>query len=194
MTDPLIALRRRVDEAERELQQALAAWHAEAAETVQTRLHRLSAEFRAEQRRLRRGLLAHLASIGLLMWLTAPFIYALIIPMLLTDLFTTVYQRVCFPIYGIPRVSRRDYVVLDRHRLPYLNALEKLNCLYCGYANGVIAYAREIASRTEQYFCPIKHATPPGAPHARYANFVDYADAQAYRERQAQLRKTAGEP
>jgi hypothetical protein len=106
----------------------------------------------------------------------------------------TIYQRVCFPIYGVPRVRRSDYVVLDRHLLPYLNVLEKLNCLYCGYANGVIGYAREIASRTEQYFCPIKHATPPSGVHARYARFVEYADAQAYRDRIDELSKTAGDP
>ena len=28
---------------------------------------------------------------------------------------------------------------------------KKLNCVYCGYANGVIGHAREIAARTEQY-------------------------------------------
>lgn len=35
------------------------------------------------------------------------------------------------------------------------------------YANGVLTYAQEIASRTEQYWRPVKHATDPAAPHAR---------------------------
>jgi hypothetical protein len=76
---------------------------------------------------------------------------ALVLPLVLVDLFTTLYQRVCFPVYGIGRVRRDDYVIIDRHLLGYLNLLEKLHCVYCGYA-------REFASRTEQYFCPIKHA------------------------------------
>jgi hypothetical protein len=50
-------------------------------------------------------------------------------------------------------------------------------CVYCGYANGVIAYARKIASRTEQYWCPIKHALRIRDPHVRYAQFLEYGDA-----------------
>ena len=66
----------------------------------------------------------------------------------------------CFPIYGIERVQRRRYFAIDRHTLAYLNAIEKANCLYCSHANGVIAYVREVAARTEQYWCPIKHCQP----------------------------------
>ena len=66
-----------------------------------------------------------------------------------------------------------DDLVFDRHRLGYLNAIEKVHCVYCGYANGLVAYAREIAARTEQYFCPIKHAAPIAAPHDRYHLFAD---------------------
>lgn len=194
VSDKLAALRQRIDDAERDLDQAIADWRLQARETVQTGIATLSAEVLAEQQKLRRGLLAHIRSIGLLYWLTAPFIYALIVPILLTDLFTTIYQTVCFPVYGVAKVRRADYVVIDRHHLAYLNALEKLNCAYCGYANGVIAYTREIASRTEQFFCPIKHATPASGTHARYARFVTYADAQAYRDRLEHLRRTAGEP
>jgi hypothetical protein len=114
--------------------------------------------------------------------LTAPFIYAVIVPLLGLDLFVTVYQAVCFPVYGIPKVRRRDYLVLDRHHLAYLNAMEKLNCAYCAYANGLISYAREIASRTEQYWCPIKHARRVIGAHPRYALFEDYGDADGYRK------------
>lgn len=31
----------------------------------------------------------------------------------------------------------RPYVVFDRRHLAYLNAIEKLNCAYCEYGNGV---------------------------------------------------------
>jgi hypothetical protein len=112
--------------------------------------------------------------------LTAPFIYALIVPFVLLDLFLTVYQATCFRAYGIPKVRRRDYLIFDRHHLGYLNALEKLNCAYCSYGNGVIAYAREIAARTEQYWCPIKHARRLQGSHSRYRDFVQFGDAEAY--------------
>ena len=114
--------------------------------------------------------------------LTAPFIYALIIPFVLLDLFVTVYQFICFPIYGIPKVRRSNYLVFDRHHLAYLNILEKLNCAYCSYGNGLIAYVREIASRTEQYWCPIKHARRLIGAHARYAVFADYGDADGFKK------------
>ena len=94
----------------------------------------------------------------------------------------------CFPIYGIARVRRSVYIVIDRQHLAYLNAIEKFNCMYCGYANGVLAYVREIAGRTEQYWCPIRHAVRVRAPHAHYRAFVDYGDAKGYRQRLRVLR------
>lgn len=120
--------------------------------------------------------------------LTAPVIYGLIVPMVLLDLFVMIYQAVCFPVYRIPKVRRRGYLVFDRQSLAYLNALEKLNCAYCSYANGLFGYVREIAARTEQYWCPIKHARRLVAPHARYADFVAYGDAEAYHRKLEELR------
>jgi hypothetical protein len=116
---------------------------------------------------------------------TAPFIYALIVPLLLLDLSVTIYQFVCFPAYGITKVRRRDYLIFDRHHLAYLNTLEKINCAYCSYANGLIAFVREIAARTEQHWCPIKHARRAITTHEQYRRFVDYGDADAYRQRLA---------
>lgn len=120
--------------------------------------------------------------------LTAPVIYGLIVPLVLLDLAVTLYQRICFPVYGIPRVPRRDFIVIDRHHLAYLNALQKLNCVYCGYANGLIAYVREIASRTEAYWCPIKHAARVRGAHERYDDFMDYGDEDRFIEKWAQIR------
>jgi hypothetical protein len=111
--------------------------------------------------------------------LTGPFIYALIIPLVLMDVCVCIYQTLCFPIYKIAKVRRADYLVFDRHHLPYLNALEKINCAYCSYANGIIAYAREIAARTEMYWCPIKHARRLITDHGHYAAFADFGDANA---------------
>lgn len=123
------------------------------------------------------------------MLLTAPLIYAGWIPFLLLDLFVTLYQAICFPIYGITKAKRGDYLVFDREGLKYLNAIEKFNCFYCSYCNGVAAFAREIAARTEQYWCPIKHARRLRAPHERYPQFFDYGDAEAYRLGLERLRK-----
>ena len=101
--------------------------------------------------------------------------------MLLLDLFLTIYQAICFRVYHIAKVKRSEYVVLDRGDLPYLNILEKFNCMYCGYANGLLGWAREIAARTEQFFCPIKHARRILAAHDLYPGFFEYGDAESYR-------------
>jgi hypothetical protein len=112
--------------------------------------------------------------------LTAPIIYSLLIPVALLDVFISAFQAICFPIYKIPKVRRRDYLVFDRHHLAYLNVIEKINCAYCSYANGVIAFAREVAARTEVYWCPIKHARRVLGPHPYYQNFADFGDADAF--------------
>jgi hypothetical protein len=145
----------------------------------------------AKHRLLKSRLLSYTLGARPAMILTAPMIYALIIPVLLLDLFVAVYQFVCFPVYGIPRVRRSDYLAFDREHLAYLNALEKLNCAYCAYANGVFAYVREVGSRTEQYWCPIKHARRVLGVHARYGSFVDYGDGDAYRHELEHLREEA---
>jgi hypothetical protein len=113
--------------------------------------------------------------------LTMPIIYSVGLPLVLLDLWTTLYQWVCFPIYGIARVHRGAYFAIDRHRLAYLNTIEKANCLYCSYANAVIAYVREVTARTEHYWCPIKHARRVRGAHAHYHRFFEYGDARGYR-------------
>lgn len=119
--------------------------------------------------------------------LTAPVIYSLIVPIALLDLSVMAYQAICFPVYRIPKVRRRDYLVFDRHHLAYLNAIEKFNCAYCSYANGAIAFVREVASRTEVYWCPIKHARRVLGPHPHYQGFADFGDAEGYRTKIRQL-------
>ncbi|NCU20300.1 hypothetical protein EOM89_06085 [Candidatus Falkowbacteria bacterium] len=146
------------------------------------------AEVRARHRAAQIRLGTFLRNTPVLVMLTVPVIYALLIPFVLLDLFVTVYQAVCFPIYGIAKVRRRDYIAIDRHQLAYLNAVQKLNCVYCGYCNGLTAYVREIAGRTEQYWCPIKHARRVKGTHDHYARFPDYGDAETYQARLQALR------
>ena len=106
----------------------------------------------------------------------------------------TLYQSICFRIYGISRVPRRRYFAVDRHKLAYLNGIERLHCTFCSYANGLIAYVREVAARTEQYWCPIKHARAIPAPHGRYHLFFEYGDAERYRGDLEPLRDTLRRP
>lgn len=141
-----------------------------------------SNEIKREHRRLKTFLVRYVLHSRILAILTAPFIYAVIIPFVLLDLFVSVYQAVCFPVYGIPKARRRDYIAIDRNKLRYLNALEGINCMHCSYGNGVLAYAVEIAGRTEQHWCPIKHARRVQNAHDRYSHFLPYGDAHAYRE------------
>ncbi|HDZ61973.1 MAG TPA: hypothetical protein ENH40_02355 [Nitrospirae bacterium] len=121
--------------------------------------------------------------------LVAPVIWFCIVPTVIMDLSATIYQLICFPVYNIPKVRRDDYIVIDRHALAYLNALEKFNCVYCGYVNGLIAYIQEIVARTEQYFCPIKHASAVGDIHSRYKNFLEYGDAEGYKKNMDKIRR-----
>jgi hypothetical protein len=124
--------------------------------------------------------------------LTGPIIYSMIIPLLITDFFVTFFQLTCFPIYGIKKVRRSDYIVYDRQQLNYLNFIEKFHCTYCAYGNGMIAYVSEVIARTEQYFCPIKHARKILGTHSRYARFLEYGDAENYEEKLEEYRKALG--
>jgi len=121
--------------------------------------------------------------------ITAPLIYSCIVPAIFMDAVVSVYQAICFRVYDIPRVNRGEYIVVDRHSLQYLNPVEKLNCVYCGYFNGLVAYTQEIASRTEQYWCPIKHARKLAAIHSRYHKFIEYGDGADYQNRLVALRR-----
>jgi hypothetical protein len=112
--------------------------------------------------------------------LTAPIIYSLIIPLVLLDIFMSIYQAICFPIYGIPKVRRSDYLVFDRLMLDYLNGIQKINCAFCSYGNGILAFGHEVAARSEQYWCPIKHAKKVRGVHSRYPVFTDFGDGEQY--------------
>ena len=120
--------------------------------------------------------------------LSAPFIYSMIVPFVILDLSITIYQQICFSLYRIKKVNRSAFIIIDRYRLKHLNSIEQFNCVYCGYGNGVIAYTREVASRTEQYWCPIKHARKVVGRHSRYHDFIDFGDAENYHQRLAEYR------
>lgn len=146
------------------------------------------ADVLARHREARESLSSFLSKTRLMVVLTAPVIYSLILPFLLLDLFVSVYQAVCFPVYGIPKVPRRDFIVIDRQHLGYLNGLQKLNCVYCAYANGLIGWVREVASRTEAYWCPIKHSRRMADPHLLYPGFIEFGDEREFEQRLSEIR------
>jgi hypothetical protein len=182
MNPHIVALTEKIRILEAELEAELAQRRAELRVGLEKGRAFFEEEILRRHRELRTRLSTYVLNARLLVILTAPVIYALIVPLVLLDLFVTIYQAVCFPVYGIPKARRRDYLVFDRHHLAYLNALEKLNCAYCSYANGLIAYVREIGGRTEQYWCPIKHARRVIGAHPQYPVFEDYGDVEGYRK------------
>jgi hypothetical protein len=156
-------------------------------------VHRKRVKFetatRLKHKHLKTRLLAYIRDARISVVLTAPIIYCCVLPALLLDIIVSIYQAICFPIYDIPKVRRSDYLVVDRQFLSYLNIIEKINCTACGYFNGVIAFVQEVAARTEQYWCPIKHARKVATIHGRYKNFIDYGDAENYKERFGDVRR-----
>lgn len=87
----------------------------------------------------------YIFSVQLRHLISAPFIYVMIVPAIILDLFLLMYQHICFRLYRIPLVERKKYIIYDRHHLSYLNRMQKFNCLYCSYVNGLFSYAVEIA-------------------------------------------------
>ena len=121
--------------------------------------------------------------------ISTPFIWMCIVPALLMDITVSLYQAICFPLYNIPKVKRQDYIVFDRQYLDYLNIIEKFNCAYCSYINGLFGYLQEIGGRTEQFWCPIKHAKRINQLHSRYQKFIEYGDAKSYQVKHEAIRQ-----
>lgn len=184
MATPIDELLERLHSLEAQLDQEYTALREEMAQ----RKRELAERFVELQRQQRVGLWRYLRGSRWSVILTAPIIYAGWPVFALLDGFITLYQALCFPIYGIAQVKRREYLVFDRVDLPYLNAIEAFNCFYCSYGNGVLAYAREVAARTEQYWCPIKHARRVRDAHAHYPAFFEHGDAETFRAGLQRLR------
>jgi len=176
------ALLQRIEELQAELEQELRVKREDLEFTIRQRKVSFTREVKEKQREFLKKWLNYVYDSGPLIILTIPIIWGALIPCVILDIAVTVYQFICFPIYGIPFARRRDYVVIDRQHLGYLNWLEKMNCMYCGYFNGVLAYVREVAARTEQYWCPVRHARPVKSVHGHYRGFFEYGDAKGYRE------------
>ncbi|MFC1768834.1 hypothetical protein ACFLZX_03650 [Nanoarchaeota archaeon] len=113
--------------------------------------------------------------------LSAPIVYLQIIPLIILDVFIEIYHRTCFRLYRIPLIRRSKYIRVDRHRLKYLSPFEKINCAYCGYANGLLQYSAKIAGETEKYWCGIKHdKNEDFVEPSHHKDFLEYDDEKNF--------------
>ena len=116
--------------------------------------------------------------------LVTPIVSSLIIPLLILDIWIEIYHRVCFPLYKIPLVKRGTYIQIDRYKLKYLNWIQKIYCMYCGYATGVLRYWVAIAAETELYWCGIKHKkNAKFVEPSHHKNFAEYNDKADFNEK-----------
>lgn len=146
-------------------------------------------EVLAKQRENMKNLLSWFREVPLLHLLSSPIIYAMVIPAILFDIILFLFQQVIFRIYKFDFIKRSDYIIFDHQYLGYLNPIEKLNCLYCSYFNGLMQYASAIAGRTELFFCPIKHAKKVVSQHHYYDEFLSYGDEEDYQKKLQELRE-----
>ena len=183
MKKQIQAIQGRIMELEKELEEEVSRAKEKFFYTISERKIQFDKSVIAYHKKLRKSWLWTLMNAGFINVLVSPLTYLMIFPLAILDLFAFAFQSICFPAYGIKKVPRADFIVIDRHQLKYLNIFEKFNCMYCGYATGLMGYAREIAARTEEYWCPIKHAHRIKIPHSRYRNFEEYGDGDGYAER-----------
>ncbi len=84
------------------------------------------------------------------------------------DFFLWQFQNIYFRTYDIPILDRKKYIIMDRYNLKKLTFPQKINCLYCEYANGIVWYAKAVVNQMELYSCAIKHSVQPlGQEHQK---------------------------
>lgn len=115
--------------------------------------------------------------------ISVPVVYSMIIPLFFSDISSEIYHNICFRLYGLPLIKRSKYIKIDRHKLKYLSWYDKINCAYCGYANGLINYIQAIFAETEKYWCGIKHKKDSKFIEPNHhREFIDYEDEKIYKE------------
>lgn len=189
MNEKIRSLLQQINELEEELRQVLLKQKSEAVYKIKGKRIEFELAVMEAHRQFKTGLFRWLVSSRPQNILSAPVIYGIFPMWCMLDVCLWFYQGICFRLYGIPLVKRSHYIIIDRHRLAYLNIIEKINCVYCGYVGGLLSYGREIASRTEQYWCPIKHAHKIIDEHDKFIYFSEYGDASTYEEALKMARK-----
>ncbi len=192
MNDPIQQLLEQITALEDDLRKALGEQQSTVFFQIKGKRIEFEQSIKQTHRRLKQNFFRWLVTNRPQNLITGPIIYSMIIPLLVTDVFVSFYQMTCFPIYGIKKVRRADYIIFDRQQLHYLNFIEKFHCTYCAYGSGMISYVSEIIARTEQYFCPIKHARKILGTHKRYAQFLEYGIADNYQTKLEAYRRALG--
>jgi len=113
--------------------------------------------------------------------ISALIVSTLIIPLFILDLWSEIYHRSCFPLYGFKYLNRSNYIKIDRYKLKYLNFWQKCYCVYCGYANGLVNYWVKMAAETERYWCGIKHQSDGQfIQPEHHKDFADYNNEEDF--------------
>ena len=142
MTERIQELLRNIKKLEQELMDELQKKGQEYRYEIKNKKVYFEKGIKKHNKRLSKKIRYYLKDAALLNMITTPLIWSCLVPALLLDLAVTIFQFICFPVYAIPKVKRDDYIVFDRQYLSYLNVIEKINCSYCGYFNGLIAYVQ----------------------------------------------------
>jgi hypothetical protein len=69
---------------------------------------RFTQEARARHKQMVKRFTTYIRDSRAMIVFTSPVIWACLVPILILDLTMKLYQAICFPIYGIPKVKRRD--------------------------------------------------------------------------------------
>jgi len=189
MSDKIREMIEEIEDMKKKLGEEIAQHEKHISYEIQNGYVRFEKEVLDKQKENMKNLLSWFREIPPLHLLTSPIIYGMVIPAILFDMILFLYQQIIFRIYKFEFVKRSDYVVFDRQYLGYLNPIEKINCMFCSYFNGLMHYASAIASRTELYFCPIKHAKKIAYQHEYYDEFLIYGDEDEYQKKLKELRK-----
>lgn len=112
------------------------------------------------------------------------FIWGMLIFFMIFDIVLEIYLQICFRIFKLQIVDRSKYIKIDRHKLDYLSVPDKMRCMYCGYANGLLADAVKITADTEKYWCAVKHEKDENFEEpAHQKDFVEFGNEVEFTSR-----------
>ena len=118
MKDKLEGLLDRIKELEKELLVEVEAKQWQFSYRVQDRKVQFTENARARHKLLTQKLMRYLYQAKPLSALSTPMILFCAVPIIFMDFVAAVFQFVCFPVYGIPKVPRKDYVVRTAENFP----------------------------------------------------------------------------
>lgn len=112
--------------------------------------------------------------------ISTPFIYGMLIPMIIFHILIELYHRIVFSLYDIEYVDYKQHFIFKRYKLNKLTLLQKINCIYCEYGNGLASYIKSIIGKTEVYWCPIKNGRNKNFTHEYYNKFIDVDNVENF--------------